>query len=236
MVKTKAESAEIAAFFEQWAIYEKVVSLGYMAHEEVFQALLDAVKDRPAGGRFLELGCGDAGMAAQLLKHCPHDVYHGADITGPVLGIAEKNLENCGAEVTLHHEHLLDFVRNADHSYEVIYAGYAVHHLSHEEKRDFFQHARKRLADGGCLLMTDVVLRPGKQREESIALYLDWIHRNWTEMTEREMALIDTHISECDYPEEIATLLSMAADAGFQAGETRWSDASGFHHLISFQR
>jgi SAM-dependent methyltransferase len=210
-----------------------------MRHREISAAIHAFVKGR-FQKRFslLDLGCGDATSIPHTFAGTPLAHYTGVDASAAALQAARRQLTAAPFDVTLVETDLLDYLTTASvHDgprSDVMLAGYVIHHLSIEEKQRFFASCREVLAPAGALVFYDLFRQPGETRDEFVAAYTELIATRWGLVGE---ALDNTcrHVREHDFPETVATIASLARDAGFTIpGEERFVDPDGFHRLICF--
>lgn len=232
----ETDNAEIQAFFEGWAIYQKVIESNFMSHRQLGDALIAHFAGRKPGGRLLDLGCGDASMSSRVVRASRFAAYHGVDLAEVALEHARANLAGWGAEVELFQADFGEFVRASTDRFDVVQVGYSLHHFSRSEKRDFLAAAQQLLvAPDGELLVYDVFCEPGESREAYLDRYVAMCRREWTGYTDSEQQSIIDHIRARDFPEDQATFVQLGRDACLRGGEELWRDHTGFHRLLSFQ-
>jgi SAM-dependent methyltransferase len=210
-----------------------------MRHREIYAAIHAFVQaNHPQPFSLLDLGCGDAGFIVPTFSDTHLANYAGVDASAAALKEARRNLATSDFGVTLVEGDLLDYVANAssrEHcAYDLILAGYSVHHLSSEDKQRFFARCREVVAPAGALLFYDLFRRPGESRGSWVAAYTAMIKNEWGLVGE---ALENTcrHVRERDHPETLEATERLARQAGFVAHGLRlYSDADGFHGLLSF--
>lgn len=220
-------------FFDAWDTYAKVVAGDYMFHSEIGAALNRALRARFEGRRFsmLDLGCGDAATLSPVLEGLTLSCYKGVDLSQTALAIARENLRTLACPVELTNAHLLDgFSEDAVH--DAIYTSFALHHLPTAQKADFFRLAAQRLAQGGVLLLVDVVREEDETLDVYHRRYCDWLRGNWNGLTPREREFVCDHLVNNDRPEPFSVLEAQARAAGLAvaAGGAR----RGWHRLMCF--
>jgi SAM-dependent methyltransferase len=227
--------AAAANFFQTWQTYQKVVAANYMYHTEIMADIARVLKADVGSLAFslLDLGCGDAATLAPLLRGSAIRYYKGVDLSQAALDIAAENLRPLGRPIDLVHLDILSALKAETKSYDVIYTSFAIHHLSREEKADFFRLAAARLNDDGFLLMTDVV----READETLPVYLDrylgWIRRDWEGLEAKEIASICDHIANNDLPETAAGLEALAEAAGLRQDAV--VAKYGWHRVLQFR-
>ena len=229
------QSGESAAFFDQWTIYRKIIEYNYMGHDEIAETMRRMVSERRETQSILDLGCGDAELPSRYLPGLGVIEYHGVDLAEKPLEFAGENLAGLPGAVHLHLRDQAEFIAETDRTFDVIVLGFALHHNPLEEKAELMANARQRMNREGDLFVYDVFCKPDETRESFFERYLEWIERNWTEMTSKEHTLINDHIRTNDHPDSISALRECGLQAGLSSAEVRLSTCAGFHHLLHFQ-
>ena len=232
---TSAESTTI--FTRSWSLYDLITEHNYMFHQEIYAGVGRLLSLREDTGRYrlLDLGCGNARYLAPCLRQSPPAVYEGVDLSEAALMEARGYLADLpGATVTLTHGDLLESVEATSKTWDVIFTGFAVHHLSSADKARFFQAVGRCLAENGWLILVDVVREENQSREDYLYGYLKCMRDNWIKVPLDQLEEACTHVHDHDYPEYFSTLQEMAAAAGLQA--SRIVNQYGQHHTLLFAR
>lgn len=82
----------VREFFDGWSLYRKIVDLNYLFHREAKEAFTRWLDRRNKPFSFLDLGCGDAAFASELLRGRPLIYYTGMDLSPIALELAQKNI------------------------------------------------------------------------------------------------------------------------------------------------
>lgn len=219
-------------FIDTLATYRKLVAANYLFHDDLYRdlaALVGRIAPRPCS--LLELGCGDASVIAPLLQTLTLSRYCGVDLSGVALELAAGNLAGLGCPVTLCCEEMMAFLKGGTETFDLVFTGFALHHLSSTDKEQFLGACRQRLAPGGELIIMDVL----RHEDEALPDYLDSFCRNiaeeWEQMTHQERQDTIEHVRACDRPDSLSELRRMAEKAGFSGlqpvSQYTW------HHLVS---
>jgi len=208
---------EVGEFFNAWAIYRKVLSNNYMHHREIYQAVTDLLakqlETRPF--KLLDLGCGDASFLAPALQGRTIQHYKGFDLSDPALALAAENIAPLGCQAELINIDFMEGLAQTNQCFDIVFTSYALHHLTQEEKAEFFRLAHTVLTENGLLLIIDVMREPN----ETLSMYLDnfcqWLREEWLEFDEQDLTAIIQHIRHNDMPETAAILSTLAEAADF---------------------
>ena len=225
-----------AAFFDVWHTYRKVVAANYVHHMEI-RAQLERVLLAQFVGRpfsFLDLGCGDAATLAPLLASMAVQRYKGVDLSETALALAAENLKALSCPVELVCRDILAALEADTGLYDVVYTGFALHHLSTEQKAEFFRRVAQRLEKDGLLLLTDIVREEDESLPVSLRRYCDWLRSDWGSLNAEEKASACDHILNNDRPETFSVLQALA-QAG-ELGDAVTVARYGCHRVLCFRR
>jgi SAM-dependent methyltransferase len=121
--------------------------------------------------------------------------------------------------------------RHADAAFDVIFSGFAVHHLDAAAKQELFHACAAKLAPGGRFILVDVVREEGQTREQYLEGYLNFMRTQWTAVRpiiSKKPALTS--------PRTTSPRRSPISSAWPQRllGETRLLDRFAQHHVLVF--
>ena len=230
---TSSESADL--FARSWSLYDHITEHNYMFHQEIYDELAELLKQRLDAGqyRMLDLGCGNARyLVPALLKPMPAH-YQGVDLSQ----VALDEAAGCLAElpsVTLTHGDLLQAVESTSDTWDVIFTGYALHHLPAEDKARFFQAAARCLSPGGWLVMVDVVRQEEQSREHYLEGYLKFMRETWVKVPPEQLDEACAHVESYDFPETLSALDEMARVTGLNKSNV--ISRYGPHYTVIFSR
>jgi cyclopropane fatty-acyl-phospholipid synthase-like methyltransferase len=225
-----------AIFTRSWSLYDLITEHNYMFHREIFSGVEELLKQRDdhKNYRLLDLGCGNARYLAPCLKRLPSKIYEGVDLSEAALAEAREYLAELPGQVILTHGDLVEAVESTDKTWDVIFSGFAIHHLMPEEKARFFRAAGKCLSEKGWLVMVDVVREENQDRESFLDGYLRFMREKWTKVPPDQLEEACSHVQDHDYPECLSTLAGMAKEAGLHS--TRLVSQQAQHHTLLFAR
>jgi SAM-dependent methyltransferase len=222
-----------ALFRKAWTLYDAISEKNYMFHREIYAHVATLLQKRHAQGPYhlLDLGCGNARFLAPCLQSAPPETYDGVDLSASALDEARTYLKGI-ANTALHHKDMLEAVEATDSAFDIIFTGFAVHHLDAAGKQRLFTACAERLAPGGSLIMVDVVREDGQTREQYLESYLDFMRRQWTDVVPEHLDEACAHVAAYDFPETLADLTQMAKRAGLS--QTQVVGRFGPHFILRF--
>ena len=230
------DSEQAKQFFDRWHVYQQIVANDYMSHCGIHAAIRRFVNetiDQPFS--LLDLGCGDASAIADTFSGTGLQAYTGVDVSPAALGQAANNLAEATFKVDLVEDDLAGYQAGTER-FDVIMAGFSLHHLYPEEKRAFFARCHDALKNPGYLLLYDVFRRPGENRDDYLQSYCRYCSEHWIGLPLEGLADAIEHIKGCDFPETYETMAIMASEAGFTSEPAPlFADTPQFHCLYSFK-
>jgi len=216
---------KLGEFFNQtWEIYRKAVQFNLGAHKEIAIVLRDFLAvHAPTQFSLLDIGCGDAVIATEILKDVPIARYLGVDLSKIALNYAKKNMESYNFNKKFIVGDFKEVIIRFHSEFDIVVAGYSVHHLLLENKLDLFRDIRSALKPNGYFIIYDPMRENDEKRE--VFLKRQWENFNNEVMTDEEKNLIYEHFITSDYPESFETLRSLAQKSGFlQPQSLLWDD------------
>jgi SAM-dependent methyltransferase len=207
----------IYIFRKTWGTYQKVISNNLMFHKEFSAAVKNIFETRKGPLNVLDLGCGDAAHIGKILKPGQVAEYFGCDLSPYALDVARNNLEPFGIRVKLLCREMIAVLREApENHFDLVYSGFALHHLPIEGKQAFFMECRRILRENGCVILVDVMREEEEARPEYLDSYNNAIATQWEALTPSERDQVQEHIRNCDFPETPTVLQSLAQNAGLK--------------------
>ena len=202
-------------FAKGLATYQKVVSLNYMAHKEVYGVLRQVLlTEAPDGFVFLDIACSTATASAEALKGTNIGRYIGIDISQPSLDLARQALSKLPCPVDLRCQDFVEAINAWDEPVHVVWIGQSLHHLHTPEKQDFMRRVRALLPRNGLFLIWE----PTRFEGEDCEGWFERFHRlrpEWSMVTDEEFAAFESHNRASDFAETSATWKAVGREAGF---------------------
>lgn len=229
------DPAAVRAFFDQWAFYRKIVDRNYLKHREAMAALGGWMDRRLAAPfSFLDMGCGDASFTTAVLAGRPVERYCGIDLSPVALDLARESTKALGVSVDFR---CADFSDGPDGRWDVIYVGLSFHHIAAiEAKREFLGRVRAALAPGGFFVFFEPARRNAEVRGDYLARWMEDVRRTWVDLSAEEVAAVERHVTQSDFPETIDDYRRLGAEAGFSASEIVFRDDQDFYAVIAMDR
>ncbi len=204
-----SQTASHTIFQDNWSPYAYILKQNVMHHADAKISILKMLKQLFALGtpiQMADLGCGDAVYISDIISNFSIQQYVGFDLSDNTFPLTKKNLERYGIPYQLYKNDMKDFYLSIpDNKYNLIFSGFAIHHLQHEEKKILFKHIKDTLLPGGFFVYLDVIIHDGYDVKAyvnhicGLIEKLPWDHMS-KELLENTLADIRYHISTFDMP------------------------------------
>ncbi len=160
------------------------------------------------------------------------DHYHGIDLSEPALALAAKNLAGVSFEVELDHRDFVAALTKRPEPADAAWCGLSIHHLSTDGKRDLLKAIHG--STSKMLMIYEPTLADGEDREGYLARFRSVNRPAWTFLTKDEWEQVDHHVTTCDFPESVASWLSLGREAGFSKSSVVFEDPTGFYNIYRY--
>ena len=214
-------------FAQQWASYRAVVEHDLMEHRAITAHTTATLEHwltaRPEGARaprMVDLGCGDLGLLAPVLKGLPLGSYTGLDLTAAVLPLAQQALGEVSYPCRWLEGDLLGWASDSGGDHEepvdILHSAFAIHHLGDQEKQTLLQSLRTRIAPGGLFIWVDVFREPNESRDAYVQRYLHRIASSWPQLSAHEQEHVSHHLATYDNPADRGSIAATVSASGWQ--------------------
>lgn len=227
-------------FDHHWSLYQKILHHNYMGHDQIYSVFeQDIVTRKQTPFSFLDIGCGDAQTITGRLKSTAINAYTGIDLSADALAHAHSFVTPLNVQTHLinndFEEALCDLVKQ-NTQFDVIFSGFALHHLAPEQRVLTFQNIFQLLDKGGCFYLIDVYPHRDETREAYLDRYLAKPMTQWNELNETEKTILNDHVRGSDFPACKDTLIEIATESGFSSIQCLFEDDEHANILMAFTK
>jgi SAM-dependent methyltransferase len=226
------DTEEVRAFFEQWAVYRKIVDLDYLHHRGAYGAIEQALVQIGRPFSFLDLGAGDADCTSRILAGKPLTAYQAVDLSGTALDLARRHTAAFDCPVRCVQGDFFQYVLGMNGTFDVVFIGLSLHHLKAAGKRAFLPQLRRILNPAGRLIVYEPTLEPGESRDDVLARWWRHVESTWTGLEPDELSKAKEHVFGNDYPESIDDYRGMMTAAGFSRMDVLYTDPENLYAVI----
>jgi tRNA (cmo5U34)-methyltransferase len=159
----------------------------------------------------LDLGCGNGNITARLISHFPKANYTLVDASSEMLELCRKQFQ--AYEVEYCNTYFQDFLFKPE-SYDLIVAGFSLHHCDDNEKPGIFSEIYSSLKPGGIFGYSDLMIsKNNPDHSELLEEWKEFVKKSfpdgekWTWMME--------HYERFDRPTDYGLQIEWLKKAGF---------------------
>ena len=160
----------------------------------------------------LDLGCGNGNVASRLLQLFPDSKFTLLDASEQMINICKTQFKDYQVEYV---ESYFKDHRFKDDYYDLITAGFSLHHCDSEEKKMLFQKINRSLKKGGVFSCSDLMIN--KNKPEHLKLLNAWrafVYKSFPN-GEKWKWLME-HYDEFDKPDDYNDQIKWLKEAGFK--------------------
>lgn len=178
------------------------------------QLVTSFVKDLPENfnaNSILDLGCGNGNITAQLIPYFPNATYTLVDASAEMINLCRKQFKNF--DIIYSNNYFKDFSFNVE-SYDLIVAGFSLHHCKSNEKQSIFKSINSSLRKGGIFALSDLMI--SKTNPDHPKLLEQWnrfVNNNFRD-GEKWTWLME-HYAAFDRPTDYLLQIEWMKNAGF---------------------
>lgn len=160
----------------------------------------------------LDLGCGNGNVTEQLLKRYSDAAYSLLDASKEMLGICKERFKN--TQINLVESYFNDFKFPENH-FDIIAAGFSLHHCNSTEKKELFQKIYDSLKEGGIFACSDLMIDKGDDAHpQLIEQWSVLVNSNFKDG--EKWTWIMEHYDEFDKPDSLENQLNWLKKTGFK--------------------
>ncbi len=214
--KPMKHRSEVDIFNEQWQCYRWLVDNNVMGHQQLMRLatrkLMQHYGDQKVN--LLDLGCGDASLAAEMTRELSLTSYTAVDLAESVLAMAKENMQKPGVDSQFFLSNIFEPLPGRG-SYNLIFSSFAIHHGSLSEKQALFSELRNKADPNSLFVMIDAIRLDQQSRDQ----YIEKVGQYFKSISELQgdwQNLVLDHVSQFDFPESIAQLCEIGEQARWQ--------------------
>lgn len=161
--------------------------------------------------RVLDLGCGNGNVTAQLIQSFPNAQYELLDASNQMINLCKNRFK--GYYTDYHTTFFNDFPFS-ENTYDMVVAGFSIHHCDPSEKQELFQKIYDSLKPKGLLCFTDLMI--DRNAEEHTPFLEEWkafVLKNYPNSDKWEWLM--EHYAKFDKPDPFDKQIIWLQNAGF---------------------
>jgi len=215
----KESNAEFS-YFKEWNLYHTIVKINAMFHRELYDSIRDTFP-RDTAFTLCDLGCGSSDYISKILstKKCVH--YTGVDMSQSALEYSAKIL-NAYKNITPAYVQtdMISFLKCAvskGQKFDMIFSGFAVHHLSSSDKETLLTLISQALNPQGRFILIDIFLPERHLKSYYFDTLMSYYYARLKDsLSQEEIDATKHHNETFDFPEYLEFYETLSQKIGFQ--------------------
>lgn len=157
----------------------------------------------------LDIGCGNGNSSAQLTSLFPEATYTLLDASSEMIELCKKRFKSYS--IICENKYFKDF-HFKENTYDLVIAGFSIHHCNEEEKQDLFKNIYKSLRKGGFFSCSDLMIsKTNTNHPELLKNWETFVINNYPNREKWEwlMEHYDTFDKPTDYQKQVEWLTNI---------------------------
>lgn len=178
---------------------------------ELISCFTDNLPDNFNPKQILDLGCGNGNVSNRLIKKFPDAAFTLVDASQEMITLCQKHFKSFTITCVESYFQDFDFI---DENYDLVVAGFSLHHCNSNEKQRLFNKIYRSLKQGGIFASSDLMI--SKDDPEHKILKEQWkafVHLTFPDG--EKWKWIMEHYNEFDNPDNFKDQLKWLKIAGF---------------------
>lgn len=196
-------------------------------YERLMKCFNDCLPSGINPQKILDLGAGNGNSAAAIINRYPNAQYTFLDASTEMLNICQQRFPDANTKCIKSYFSDVDYGEN---QYDIILAGFSLHHCKADEKKMLFKRLKRSLTSGGVLAMSDLFI--SKSDASHPQLLADW--QNFVQTNEpsgEKWSWLMEHYDAFDCPHNFESQQEWLLEAGFSSVEIGWREGYWMHVL-----
>jgi len=186
------------------------------------ELMLALVKYLPTGfnpKRILDLGCGTGNCTALLKAHFPDSEYTLVDASSEMIKICQDRFSSQKIQYQQSFFQELNFDSG---SFDLIVAGFSLHHLKSEEKQALFPRMAQWMRKNGLFTYSDLMVdrKDDKLHNQLLEEWKQFTIESQVQQSEWDWLM--EHYNTYDFPDDPHSQINWLNEAGFSKAEIVW--------------
>ena len=159
----------------------------------------------------LDLGCGNGNITAQLIPCFPNASFTLVDASSEMIDLCRNKFN--GYDISYSNNYFKDFIFNTE-SYDLIVAGFSLHHCDNLEKQSIFKDIHFALKKGGIFSYSDLMItKTNPDHPLILKKWNEFVNNNFPDG--EKWAWIMEHYEAFDKPTDYLVQIEWLKNAGF---------------------
>lgn len=159
----------------------------------------------------LDLGSGNGNVTAQLIPYFPNATFTLVDASAEMIALCRQQFKDYN--VIYANSYFKDFVFEEE-NYDLIVAGFSLHHCDDNEKKTLFKNIYTSLKKGGLFSYTDLMIsKTNPKHEMLLTKWKKFVNHNFSDG--KKWTWLMEHYEAFDKPTDYMLQIEWMKNAGF---------------------
>ncbi len=173
----------------------------------------------------LDLGCGNGNITAQLIPYFPNATFTLVDASAEMIKLCSAQFKEY--QVIYENTYFNNFIF-PEKSYDLVVAGFSLHHCDENEKQAIFKKIYNSLHKGGILSISDLMInKTNPDHDEVLIEWKKFVNKNFPD-GEKWNWLME-HYKAFDKPTDYLTQINWIKNIGFTTIEITFEEGYWVH-------
>lgn len=178
---------------------------------DLVSSFVKYLPDNFSPASILDLGCGNGNITAQLIAYFPEANFSLVDASAEMIELCRKQFSDF--KVVYSNTYFQDFEFAEDH-YDLIVAGFSLHHLDDTEKQAIFRDIYRSLKKGGIFSYSDLMItKTNPDHPQLLEQWGNYVNSNFPDG--EKWAWVMEHYEAYDQPADYFLQIDWLKNAGF---------------------
>lgn len=169
----------------------------------------------------LDLGCGNGNVSVQLLERYPEAHYTMVDISPEMLELCRSRMNTNKVSLVQSYFSELDF---APESFDLVVAGFSIHHIPELEKISLFDKMVLWMKDGALFSYSDLMIdKDGHNHPDLLVEWKKFVLSNYP--TDEKWLWLMEHYDTFDHPNDFRRQIQWLQNSGFSKVSCAWQES-----------
>jgi len=214
------QPSEIGHVFDEMSEqYTDIMEQMVPHYRKLITSMLELLPENFEPVRVLDLGCGNGNVSTLSMALFPNAQHHLVDASEDMIAACKERFK--GRPAT-YEQCLFQQLEMKSDTYDLVLAGFSLHHLEADEKEQFFKRLYPSMTDQGVFTCADLFIN--KEDKEHNHLLKEWqMFVFSTGRTIEDWDWLADHYGAYDRPDKYRDQESWLLNAGFERVELSWN-------------
>jgi len=215
------QSWEIGQVFDEMSEqYTDIMDHMVPHYRKLIASMLEYLPANFKPEQILDLGCGNGNVSGVSMALFPEAQHQLVDASDEMISLCQKRFAESS---NTYEQNIFQDLRLAPDTYDLVLAGFSLHHLKAEEKEQFFKNLCPSMTEKGVFACADLFVN--KDDDEHDQILKEWKSFTFESgKTQEDWDWVMDHYAAYDQPNNYSNQRKWLLKAGFERVELSWNE------------